>query len=385
MIPIRRRFRLRATVFALAASTLAAADAVAASRTFNSSSGPIQAETVAAGLQNPWGLAFLPDGRMLVTERPGRLRIVTPDGKLSPPIAGLPKVFARGQGGLHDVIVDREFSQNRKIYFCFADPFRSGARTALASARLADEATPYIEDLRVIFKQEGPLSNGNHFGCRIVQMPDNTLFLTMGDHFTYRDEAQNLANHLGKIVRVAPDGSVPKDNPFVGRSGAMPEIWSYGHRNSQGAAINPVSGKFWMHEHGPRGGDELNIPQAGKNYGWPVIGFGIDYNGARIHEGTSKPGMEQPIRQWTPVIAPSGMAFYSGDLFPQWKNNLFIGGLASQALVRLELDGEKVTKEERLLQDLRQRIRDVRAGPDGALWLLTDGPKGELLRLTPAK
>jgi aldose sugar dehydrogenase len=385
MIPIRRRFRLRATVFALAASTLAAADAVAASRTFNSSSGPIQAETVAAGLQNPWGLAFLPDGRMLVTERPGRLRIVTPDGKLSPPIAGLPKVFARGQGGLHDVIVDREFSQNRKIYFCFADPFRSGARTALASARLADEATPYIEDLRVIFKQEGPLSSGNHFGCRIVQMPDNTLFLTMGDHFTYRDEAQNLANHLGKIVRVAPDGSVPKDNPFVGRSGAMPEIWSYGHRNSQGAAINPVSGKFWMHEHGPRGGDELNIPQAGKNYGWPVIGFGIDYNGARIHEGTSKPGMEQPIRQWTPVIAPSGMAFYSGDLFPQWKNNLFIGGLASQALVRLELDGEKVTKEERLLQDLRQRIRDVRAGPDGALWLLTDGPKGELLRLTPAK
>jgi glucose/arabinose dehydrogenase len=385
MIAIPRLTSVRATLFILAASAVCAVDASAASRTFSSSSGPIQVETVTNGLQYPWGLAFLPDGRMLVTERPGRLRIVTPDGKLSPPIAGLPKVFARGQGGLHDVIVDRNFSQNRTIYFCFADPFRSGARTALARARLADEATPYIEDLRVIFKQDGPLSNGNHFGCRIVQMPDNNLFLTMGDHFSYRDEAQNLANHLGKVVRIAPDGSVPTDNPFVGRSGARPEIWSYGHRNSQGAAIDPVSGKFWMHEHGPRGGDELNIPQAGKNYGWPVIGFGIDYNGAKIHESTSKPGMEQPIRQWTPVIAPSGMAFYTGDLFPQWKNNLFIGGLGSQALVRLELDGEKVTKEERLLQDMRQRIRDVRAGPDGALWLLTDSPKGELLRLTPGE
>jgi aldose sugar dehydrogenase len=239
--------------------------------------------------------------------------------------------------------------------------------------------------LRVIFRQEGPLSTGNHFGCRIVQMPDNNLFLTMGDHFNPRDEAQDLANHLGKIVRIAPDGSVPNDNPFAGRRGAKPEIWSYGHRNSQGAALNPSSGKLWMHEHGPRGGDEINIPQAGKNYGWPVIGFGVDYSGAKIHEGTSKPGMEQPIRQWTPVIAPSGMAFYTADLFPQWKNNLFIGGLVARALVRLELDGEKVTKEERLLQDLRQRIRDVRAGPDGALWLLTDSANGQLLRLTPGQ
>jgi glucose/arabinose dehydrogenase len=385
MVPIRRWMCLRTTLFTFAATAMCAAEASAASRTFPSSSGPIQVETVVNGLQYPWALAFMPDGRMLVTERPGRLRIVTPDGKLSPPIAGLPKVYARGQGGLLDVIVDRHFSQNRTIYFCFADPFRSGARTALARARLADEATPYIEDLRVIFKQDGPLSSGNHFGCRIVQMPDDTLFLTMGDHFTYRDEAQNLANHLGKVVRIAPDGAVPQDNPFVGRQDARPEIWSYGHRNSQGAAINPVSGKLWTHEHGPRGGDELNIPQAGKNYGWPVIGFGIDYNGAKIHESTSRPGMEQPVRQWTPVIAPSGMAFYTGDLFPQWKNNLFIGGLASQALVRLELDGDKVTKEERLLQDMRQRIRDVRAGPDGALWLLTDSPKGELLRLTPGE
>ena len=374
---------IRASLCAIAASAAFIAGASGATKTFPSSTGPIQVETVVDGLQHPWALAFLPDGRMLVTERPGRIRVVTPDGKMSPPIAGLPKVFARSQGGLLDVVVDRGFSQNRTIYFCYAEPFGSGARTALARARLADE--PYVENLRVIFRQEGPLSTGNHFGCRIVQMPDNNLFLTMGDHFTPRDEAQNLSNHLGKIVRIAPDGSVPNDNPFTGRRGAKPEIWSYGHRNSQGAALNPSSGKLWMHEHGPRGGDEINIPQAGKNYGWPVIGFGIDYSGAKIHEGTSKPGMEQPIRQWTPVIAPSGMAFYTADLFPQWKSNLFIGGLATQTLVRLELDGEKVTKEERLLQELRQRIRDVRVGPDGALWLLTDSANGQLLRLTPGQ
>jgi aldose sugar dehydrogenase len=374
---------IRASLCAIAASAAFIAGASGATKTFPSSTGPIQVETVADGLQHPWALAFLPDGRMLVTERVGRIRVITPDGKMSPPVAGLPKVFARSQGGLLDVAVDRGFSQNRTIYFCYAEPSGSGARTALARARLAEE--PYIENLRIIFRQEGPLSTGNHFGCRIVQMPDNNLFLTMGDHFTPRDEAQNLANHLGKIVRIAPDGSTPNDNPFTGRRGAKPEIWSYGHRNSQGAALNPSSGKLWMHEHGPRGGDEINIPQAGKNYGWPVIGFGIDYSGAKIHEGTSKPGMEQPIRQWTPVIAPSGMAFYTADLFPQWKNNLFIGGLASQALVRLELDGDKVTKEERLLQDMRQRIRDVRVGPDGALWLLTDSANGQLLRLTPGQ
>jgi glucose/arabinose dehydrogenase len=367
----------------LAASVVLANSAPAAARTFPSSAGPIQVETVAQGLQYPWSLAFLPDGRMLVTERVGRMRIVTPDGKISEPVAGLPKVFARGQGGLLDVALDRGFSQNRIIYFCFAEPFEGGARTALAKARLANE--PYIEELRVIFHQDGPLSSGNHFGCRIVQMPDGNLFLTMGEHFTHRNEAQNLSNHLGKLIRIAPDGSVPPDNPFLNRKDAKPEIWSYGHRNMQGAAINPVSGKLWTHEHGPRGGDELNVPQAGKNYGWPVIGFGIDYNGAKIHESTHKAGMEQPIRQWTPVIAPSGMTFYTGDLFPRWKNNLFIGGLASQVLVRLELDGEQVTKEERLLKEMGQRIRDVRTGPDGALWLLTDSPNGQLLRLTPAR
>jgi len=355
------------------------------SQTIRAASGNLNVETIATGLANPWALAFLPDGRMLVTERSGRLRIVTPDGKVSPRAEGVPRVLARGQGGLHDIILDRDYAQNKTVYFCFADPVDGGGRTSLARATLVDDETPRLQDLKIIFRQEGPLSSGNHFGCRIVQMPDNTLFLTMGDHYTARDDAQNLGNHIGKIVRIRPDGSVPPDNPFANRQGPKPEIWSYGHRNSQGAAINPASGKLWMHEHGPRGGDEVNIPQAGKNYGWPVIGYGIDYSGARIHEGTQKAGMEQPIIQWTPVIAPSGMAFYSGELFPQWKGNLFIGGLATRNLVRLELAGEKVAKEERLLGNLSERIRDVRNGPDGALWLLTDSPSGRILRVTPAK
>jgi glucose/arabinose dehydrogenase len=349
--------------------------------------GDLAVETFANGLDHPWGLAFLPDGRPLVTERPGRLRIVSRDGKLSAPVQGVPKVAASGQGGLLDVALDRDFASNGTIYFCYGElgePIRSGARTSMASARLHTEGAPRLEDVKVIFRQQGPLSRGNHFGCRIVQMPDRNLFLTMGDHFTYRDEAQNLRNHLGKIVRIKPDGSVPDDNPFVGRNDALPEIWSYGHRNAQGAAINPATGQYWMHEHGPRGGDEINIPQAGKNYGWPVIGYGIDYSGTKIHEATSKDGMEQPIKYWVPSIAPSGMAFYTGDLFPAWRGNLFVGALAAQVLVRLELDGDKVVKEERLLEALRERIRDVRAGPDGALWLLTDSTRGRILRVVPA-
>lgn len=364
---------------------LAVGPAIAQNPVFKSESGNIQVETIATGLVNPWALAFLPDGRMLVTERPGRMRIVTREGKMSPPLAGLPKVAAAGQGGLLDVVTDRNFAQNRTIYFCYADPVGGGAQTALARAVLEASETPKLEKVQRIFRQEGPPSGGNHFGCRIVQMPDGNLFLTLGDHYAPRDQAQNVANHIGKIVRIAPDGSVPKDNPFVGKPGAKPEIWSYGHRNSQGAALNPASGKMWMHEHGPRGGDEINIPEAGKNYGWPVIGYGIDYSGAKIHEATHKSGMEQPVIQWTPVIAPSGMAFYQGDLFPQWKGNVFIGGLATRMLVRLELDGDKVVREERLLRDLNERIRDVRAGPDGALWLVTDNSAGRILRVSPAK
>jgi glucose/arabinose dehydrogenase len=350
----------------------------------SSSAGALKVETFARGLDRPWAIAFLPDGRLLVTERPGRIRVVATDGQVSAPLAGAPGVFARGQGGMHDLILDREFAQNRSIYVCYAEPTSGGGRTALARGRLADDATR-LDDVKVIFRQEGPLSSGNHFGCRIAQSRDGNLFLTLGDHFNHRDEAQNLANHLGKIVRVTPDGAVPDDNPFVGSKDAKPEIWSYGHRNSQGAAIHPVSGRLWMHEHGPRGGDELNIPDAGKNYGWPVIGFGIDYSGARIHESTHKAGMEQPIKQWTPVIAASGMAFYQSDLVPAWKGSLFIGALDGKGVVRLSLDGETVTGEERLLGGLGERIRDVRVGPDGALWLATDSASGRIVKVTPEK
>ena len=357
----------------------------AGAQTFQSSAGEIAVETVAGGLSHPWALAFLPDGRMLVTERPGRLRIVTRDGKLTAPLAGLPRVSASGQGGLHDVVLDRDFAQNRTIYFCYAEAADGGARTSMARARLVDESPPRLDEVKVIFRQDGPLSSGRHFGCRIAQTQDNNLFLTMGDHGSYPNEAQNLLNHIGKIVRIAPDGSAPRDNPFVGRAGTKPEIWSYGHRNAQGAAIHPTTGKLWAHEHGPRGGDEVNIPEKGKNYGWPVIGYGIDYSGAKIHEGTAKADMEQPIKYWVPSIAPSGMAFYGGELFAAWHGNLFVGALAGQMLVRLTLDGEKVTGEERLLRGLRERIRDVRAGPDGALYLVTDSSAGRILRIAPAK
>jgi glucose/arabinose dehydrogenase len=370
---------------ALAGAIVLVLCAAAGAQVFPSSAGNVRIETVARGLVHPWAIAFLPDGRMLVTERPGRMRIVAKDGQLSPALGGVPSVFASGQGGLHDVVLDRGFAQNHTIYFCFAEPTGGGGRTALGRARLIDEGVPHLDAVSVIFHQEGPLSSGNHFGCRIAQAPDNNLFLTLGEHFTTRDQAQNLANHLGKIIRIRPDGSVPPDNPFAVSQGAKPEIWSYGHRNPQGLAFHPATGRLWEHEHGPRGGDEINLIEAGKNYGWPVIGYGIDYNGAKIHESTHKEGMEQPIWYWVPSIAPSGMAFYSADLFPAWRGNLFIGALAGEILVRLELDGEKISKEERLFHALDERIRDVRAGPDGALWLATDNSAGRILRVMPAR
>jgi aldose sugar dehydrogenase len=373
---------VRAAAFAYALAFVIAA-APGSAQTVRSSAGDIRLATVAGDLAHPWAFAFLPDGQILVTERPGRMRLLARDGALSPPLGGVPRVRAGGQGGLHDVILDRDFARNRTIYFCHAEAAAGGGRTAMARARLGDGEAPALENVQVIFRQEGPLSSGNHYGCRIAQAGDGNLFLTLGDHFTYRDEAQNLANHLGKVVRVRPDGSVPPDNPFVNRSGAKPEIWSYGHRNSQGAAIHLQSGRLWMHEHGPRGGDEINIPLAGKNYGWPVIGYGVDYSGARIHSGTHREGMEQPIKYWVPSIAPSGMAFYTGDVFPAWKGSLFVGALAGQALVRLALEGERVTKEERLLTELGERIRDVRQGPDGALYVATDSARGRILRLAP--
>ena len=368
----------------LAAAFLLSSGSAPAQR-FASSAGEIVIETIAQGLEHPWALAFLPEGRMLVTERPGRMRIVAADGQLSPALAGVPKVFARGDGGLLDVILDRAYARNGTIYFCFAEPIDDGGRTALARAKLIDEGMPRLDEVRLIFRQEGPSWNSSHFGCRIVQAGDGNLFLTLGGQFARPDEAQNLGNHLGKIVRIRPDGSVPPDNPFVGRRGVKPEIWSYGHRNSQGAALHPQTGKLWMHEHGPRGGDEINIVRAGGNYGWPVIGYGTDYNGAEIHQSTHHPGMEQPLKSWVPAIAPSGMTFYTGNLFPSWRGNLFLGGLAVQALVRLELNGEQIRTEEVFLQQLRERIRDVREGPAGALWLLTDNSRGRILRVTPAR
>lgn len=342
-------------------------------------------ETFARGLVHPWGLAFLPNGQMLVTERPGRLRLVDPDGRLSKPLAGVPKVLAAGQGGLLDVALDRGFADNATLYFCFAEPVEGGGQTALARARLAGGDQPRLEDVRIVFRQKGPPSRGNHWGCRIVQTADGNLFLTTGDHFTHRDRAQELDNHLGKVIRLRPDGTPPPDNPFVGRKDALPEIWSFGHRNAQGAALHPETGRLWMHEHGARGGDEINVPQAGRNYGWPVISYGVDYSGAKIGVGTHRDGMQQPIHYWDPSIAPSGMAFYTGDLFPAWRGSLLVGALRGQLLARLALQGERVVEEERLLRGLGERIRDVRMGPDGALWLLTDSSAGRILRVTPAK
>jgi glucose/arabinose dehydrogenase len=369
----------------LSAAIVLTTSCVIASRSegvsFTSSAGPLEVKTVASGLVHPWSLAFLPDGRMLVTERPGRIRIVTPDGVLSPPLKGVPKPYVGGQAGLLDVALDRNFAANRTLYLCYSAD--SGGNAAIARARLKEDATA-LDEVKVIFTQAGPGGHANH-GCRIAQSArDGDLYVTLGDHFGPRDEAQNLGVDNGKIVRIAPDGSVPPDNPFVGRNGARPEIWSYGHRNGQGLAFNPATGDLWEIEHGPRGGDEVNIIGKGKNYGWPVIGYGIDYNGAKIHDSTSKPGMEQPIKYWVPSIAPSGMAFYTGTLFRAWQGSLFTGALAGEMLVRLSLDGNTVTGEERLLQNLNERIRDVRQGPDGAMWLLTDSPAGRILRVSPA-
>ena len=342
----------------------------------------IKVETFAKGLVNPWGMAFLPDGRLLVTERPGRMRLVGKDGRLSPPLKGLPPVFASGQGGLLDVALGPDFASSGLIYFSYSEPRGGGSNgTSVARAKLvADQDAARLDDLKVIFRQEPATMGVMHFGSRLAFARDGNLFVTLGERFQ-RDKAQDVANHYGKVVRIRPDGSVPPDNPFVNKTGARPEIWSYGHRNPQAAAMHPGSGKLWTVEHGARGGDEINIPQAGKNYGWPVITYGRDYSFLKIGEGTSKAGMEQSIYYWDPSIAPSGMAFYTGDLIPEWKGNLFVGALAGRALHRLVLDGETLVGEERLLGNLAERIRDVRSGPDGALWLLTDSPEGRMLRV----
>ncbi len=343
----------------------------------------VKVSEVARGLENPWSLAFLPDGRMLVTERPGRMRVVTADGTLSAPIAGLPEVHAQGQGGLLDVALGPRFAEDGLIVFSYAEPTARGARTAVARARL-DLDGLRVHAVQRIFAQNEDPSGSHHWGSRLVFAPDGSLFVTLGDRYHFRDRAQALDSHLGKVVRIAVDGSVPADNPFRARAGALPEIWSYGHRNLQGAALDPQSGELWTHEHGPQGGDELNLTRGGRNYGWPVITYGREYvTGSKIGEGTERADVEAPRWQWTPSIAPSGMAFYTGEAFPQWRGNLFVGALKHQLVVRLVLEEGKVVHEERMLSALGRRIRDVRQGPDGRLWLL-DESGGRILRLDPA-
>jgi glucose/arabinose dehydrogenase len=348
--------------------------------------------TVAQGLQSPWGMAFLPGGKMLVTEKAGRLRIVSPDGTLSEAVTGLPPVSARGQGGLLDVALDPSFGSNQLIYWSFSEPQEDGTNnTAVARGKLIEGAAPSVENVQVIYKQSPSVRSNGHFGSRLEFSRDGTLFVTQGDRQTEagRQLVQKMDTLVGKIVRINPDGSIPKDNPFAGKDGVRGEIWSLGHRNVQAAAINPATGELWEVEHDTRGGDELNIARKGLNYGWPVIAYGIEYQGAPITGGvTAQEGMEQPIYYWDPVIAPSGMTFYTGDLFPAWKGSLFIGGLLTKNLVRLDVKGERIVGEERLLKDLQpaaERIRDVTQGPEGALYLLTDSPQGRVLKLVPKK
>lgn len=341
---------------------------------------------LAEGLEHPWAVEPLPDGRLLVTERPGRMRIVSPDGELSEPIDGVPEVVTGEQAGLLDVALSPEFDADRMIYFSFSEARDGGNATSVARARLSDDGRA-LEDVEVIFRAMPAYDGRLHFGSRLAFDPsDGTLLVTLGERsdLAMRPQAQDLGSHMGKIVRIHPDGSVPDDNPFIGEPGALPEIWTLGHRNVQAAAFDE-QGRFWIVDHGPQGGDELNLIEPGKNYGWPVVTYGEEYSGVPIEGAvTQREGYEQPIYYWDPVIAPSGAQFYSGDAFPEWQGSLFIGGLKDARLVRLTLENDRVTGEEHLLDDRGRRIRDVRQGPDGALYVVTDEPDGELLKIAPA-
>jgi glucose/arabinose dehydrogenase len=370
-------------LLSLAAAFMAApAPAFAqASATVETSSGPVRIETIAQGLQHPWGLALLPDGRMLVTERPGRLRVVTPKGQISAPLKGVPNVYAQRQGGLLDVALSPDFARDRLVYLTFSEPGEGGAGTALARGRLNAEATA-LENTSTIFSQRPKVSGGAHFGSRIVFARDGAIFLTTGDRGKL-DPSQDNSNHIGVVVRIDREGRPMKDNPFVGRQGALPEIWSYGHRNAQGAALNPRTGELWLHEMGPRAGDEINIARAGRNYGWPLVSWGDHYDGRPIPKPPTRPDLADAVHHWKGTVAPSGMAFYDGDLFPKWRGSLLVGGLVARAVLRMTLEGERVTGEERI--PVGARVRDVRVGPDGAIYALTDSSNGALLRIAPAR
>lgn len=377
-MPPAHAVKAQAAIFLVVAGVSVSADA-------QNTTPAVALVPVAQGLDHPWAVAFLPQGQFLITERPGRMRVVSASGQVSPPLAGVPAVAAGGQGGLLDVVTDTAFARNRRIFFCFSEPAVAGARgnsTALARATLSEDARS-LQDVKAIFSQRPKVDSSLHFGCRIVQAADGNLFLTLGDRYHRKDDAQKLDNHHGKIIRITPEGAVPPDNPFAKQSGALPEIWSYGHRNPQGATLGP-DGKLWMHEHGPQGGDEINQPQPGRNYGWPVITYGENYGGGKLGEGTAKAGMEQPLHYWVPSIAPSGVAFLTSTRYgAAWQGSLFTGSLKFGTLHRLEVAGGKVQREEKLLQGNGERIRDVRQGPDGLLYMVTDSPQGRLLRLQP--
>src|SRR6185295_1583368 len=389
--PMQARFVVTLSAVVALASYAAADQTRAPAR---ASKQVVKVETYAKGLVHPWALAVLPDGRLLVTERPGRMRLVGKDGRLSPPLGNVPPVWVVGQGGLLDVAVAPDFASSKLVYFSYSEPRGSGgSATTVARAMLAlDGEGGQLDDVQTIFRQQPVGFGGLHFGSRLTFASDGSLFVTLGER-GQRDKAQDLSTHYGKVVRLRPDGSVPSDNPFVSKGGvsmggvskggARPEIWSYGHRNVQAAALHPTTGQLWTVEHGARGGDELNHPEAGKNYGWPVITYGVDYSGAKIGEGTAKAGMEQPVYYWDPVIAPSGAVFYTGNAYPGWHGSLFVGSLSPGGLVRLSLQGDKVVQEERYLGELDERIRDVQQGPDGLLYLLTDSAKGRIIRLEP--
>ncbi len=375
-----RRLVTLMLAFAVLALPGARSSAVQDDKVFRSEKHDFRVVTLVKDLEHPWSLAFLPDGRLLITERPGRLRIVR-DWTLDPrPVEGLPAIAAYGQGGLLDVALHPRYKETGWIYLSYAGPGPGGVGTEVLRGRLRGHR---LEDLEGIFRLHPKTGAPQHFGSRLVFDRNGYLYVTLGDRGD-QDHAQRLDDHLGKIVRLHDDGRPPADNPFRARPDAKPEIFTYGNRNVQGAALHPATGVLWAHEHGPQGGDEVNVIRAGTNYGWPVITYGRNYGtGTPIGEGTHKAGMAQPIHVWVPSIAPSGMAFYAGDRFPAWRDNLFVGALRAQLLVRLELDGERVVREERMLQNVLGRIRDVRVGPDGFLYLLTDAPRGVLARLEP--
>ncbi len=346
--------------------------------------GTLTNSVIASGLEKPWGLALLPDNNWLVTEKAGRLRIVSASGEIGTPITGVPAVDAAGQGGLLDVILDPAFEQNRTIYFSFAQPREGGNGTAVASARLSDDNTQ-LENLRIVFQVVDTYDGDKHYGSSLAFGPDGKLYITIGERSDRpkRNDAQSLSSHHGKVIRINADGSVPSDNPYVGRSGALPQIYTYGHRNPQGIAIQPGTGAVWTIEHGTRGGDELNLIKPGNNYGWPVAAYGIEYSGDAIAGAvTAVDGTVQPVYYWDPVIAPGGMTFYQGEMFPEWNGNVLIGGLGSKHLVRLVLENDKVVGEQRLLLGLGERIRDVAVARDGAVWVITDEDDGKLVRLS---